>query len=437
MNRTVEKGKTLLIDGPASVTVTSGKVEAFGFTLSNNRVVIRDGKRLPFAVEETAVFSVSLGENAAAEEVDGYTIPPSWTKAYEDLRDSQAAQITAIVLGGIDSGKTSFCTYLTNRLLRQKRQVAILDGDLGQSDIGPPCTVAYAFVSKPVTDLFGLRGKNAFFIGATSPNGNADKVIEGMTALRQEILDANSGTVIVNTDGWIEGQDAVGYKVRLVQALAPDMIFYIQQKDEMAPIMAALESYKGVMVDCPATIRQRTREKRRDLRELGYIKYLKNSKVQSLPLNWLRIEGDEPFGLNKPHANAEQTRRIHELLGMRPLHFTEQENRIRIVVGKRRWIGSDNIRKLEEALGKKVMLIHKGDEEGLLAALYDAEKRFLGIGVLQEIDLTRKILKISTPVAEEISAVNIGKVKLDKNLREIPDLTDENRIDFSELKKLF
>jgi hypothetical protein len=67
MIRTVEKGKTLLIDGPASVTVTTGKVEAFGYSSSStNRIVVREGKRLPLAVEEKATFDISLAEKATA-----------------------------------------------------------------------------------------------------------------------------------------------------------------------------------------------------------------------------------------------------------------------------------------------------------------------------------------------------------------------------------
>jgi len=53
MNKTVEKGKTLLVDGPASVALTSGKAEVFGNAVgSTSRIVIREGKRLPFTVEE-------------------------------------------------------------------------------------------------------------------------------------------------------------------------------------------------------------------------------------------------------------------------------------------------------------------------------------------------------------------------------------------------
>jgi len=438
MIRTVENGKTLLVDGPASVIVTSGKVEVFGSIVGGtSKVVIREGKRLPFVVEEKATFNISLGENASAEEVDGNTIPSSWVKSFEELLKIQANPVTAIVLGTVDSGKTSFCTYLINRLLREKKKVAILDGDLGQSDIGPPSTVAYTFVTKPLTDLFNLEAKNAFFVGVTSPNTAIDKVIEGLASLKKEISSSNPDFIVINTDGWVEGEEAVNYKIQLVKKLDPNVIFCIQQKDELTPFVNTLEKFITIVVDSPSAIKQRSREKRRSLRELGYMKYLRNAKVQSLPLSWLKIEENELFGLSGTHENTKQARKMYELLGMKPLHFAELKDRICIVIGRRRWINEDNIKKAEEVAKKKIVVIRKGEEEGLLMASYNVERKFLGIGILQEVDYARKTLKIFTPVAKEISIVALGKVKLDKNLREIPAFIEENQSEFSEIRKLF
>ncbi|MEM3699325.1 MAG: Clp1/GlmU family protein [Candidatus Bathyarchaeia archaeon] len=426
MNKTVEKGKTLLVDGPASVTVTSGTAEVFGSTVeSRGKVVIREGKRLPFTAKETIILEISLGENASVEEVDGNTIPQSWTEAYEQLLNFQSKPVVAMVLGTVDSGKTSFCTYLTNRLLQEKQKVAILDGDLGQSDIGPPCTVAYTFLTKPVTDLFNLEAKNAFFIGYTSPSLAINKVIEGVTSLKREILDGNPDFIVINTDGWIEGEDAVNYKVQLVKELNPHIIFCIQQKDELTPILNSLEGFQKIVVESPPTIKQRSREKRRSLRELGYIKYLKNAKVQTLPISWLKIEANEFFGLGTSHENTRQAKKTYELLGMKPLHFAELKDKVCMVIGVGRWIREENIKKLEEAFGKKVVVFRKGEEEGLLLALYNNERKFLGIGILREIDYGRKTLKIFTPVSEKISTVALGRVKLDKNLKETPAFTEE------------
>jgi hypothetical protein len=158
MKRTVEEGRTLLVDGPASFAIVSGACDVLGFQARCGcRIVVRDGKRLPFFATETASMDISLGENAGVEEVDGDTIPPSWIESVELLASCEKNPAVAMVIGKGDSGKTSLCTYLINKLTQKKRRIAVLDGDLGQSDVGPPCTVAYAHVSKPVTDLFMLK----------------------------------------------------------------------------------------------------------------------------------------------------------------------------------------------------------------------------------------------------------------------------------------
>jgi polynucleotide 5'-hydroxyl-kinase GRC3/NOL9 len=366
MNRTVERGKTLVVDGPASVLVVSGKVEVFGFSVKKaSRIVIREGKRLPFAVVETANFDISLGETANAEEVDGNTIPQSWIESFEQLKGFQKKPVVAMVLGRVDSGKTSFCTYLINRLIGDKQKVAVLDGDLGQSDIGPPCTVAYAFVTKLVTDLYTLKAENAFFVGVTSPSEAVNKTISGIALMQEEILGKAADFVVVNTDGWVEGEEAVNYKSRLAEELNPDVIFCIRQKDELAPLLVALEKFVKTTIDSPLVARQRSKEKRRNLRELGYVKYLRDAKVKSSPLKLLAIE--------------------------------EQS----------------------------VAPIRRAEEEGLLLGLYDSQRKFLGIGILCKVDYVRKTLKLTTSVSEKPSYITLGKVRLDKNLKEIPISLEE------------
>ncbi|MCS7114012.1 MAG: Clp1/GlmU family protein [Nitrososphaerota archaeon] len=374
MDITVKDGKTLLVDGPASVTLVSGKVEVFGFPMEHAyKVIIRDGKRMPFTVEETATFNISLGENSCVEELEGSTIPPSWSKAYEELLAVPSKPAVALVFGASDSGKTSFCTYLLNKLLGEKRRVAILDADLGQSDIGPPCTIAYTFVSKPVTDLFNLLVKNAFFVGVTSPSKAVDKVLQGLTLLKEEIFNNSPDFIVVNTDGWVEGEDAVQYKVQLAERISPNIIFCIQQNDKLNPLLAALKNYRTFTIDSPPAIKQRSREKRKSLRELGYIKYLKNAKVQCIPLNWVKIENFEQAGLGKNAATPTS--------------------------------GGKN----------------------LLVGLYDGEERFLGIGIIREIDYVRKIMKVFTPVINGVSTIVVGRVRLDKNFKEIPPMPIEEK----------
>lgn len=427
MNKTIEKDKTLLVDGPASVTVISGTVEVFGAVVTEKgKVVIRENKRLPFTAKEKTEYDIALGENASVEEFDGSAIPNSWVNAFSQMAEIQTKPAIGIIIGENDAGKSSFCTYIVNMLLRSNYKVAVLDGDIGQSDIGPPCTVAYNFVTEPVTDLFNLHAKNAFFVGVTSPSTAVDKVIDGLKLLKKEILNENPDFLVTNTDGWIEGDDAIKYKVRLVKELAPDIVFFVNKSGETPPIITTLENLKAV-VESPTTIKQRSKEKRRSLRELGYIKYLKNARVQSVPLDWVNIEENQILSANKIFEESERIKAICDLLGIKPMHFSESEDKIYVIAEKRSWINSENIRKVEQITEKHVKIIRKGDEEGALVGLYNSEKKFLGIGVLQEVDYARRKMKILTPVSKGIATVAVGRVKLDKNLREISSFGAEHK----------
>ena len=156
-----------------------------------------------------------MGANAGVAETVGSTIPASWNKPVEAILGLQKRPVVVLILGAADCGKSSLCTYLLNNLIDGKNKVAVLDGDLGQSDIGPSATIGYAVTSKRVAELYDLKLKNAFFVGVTSPITAIAKTIEGLTAMKAEILQQQADFVLVNTDGWVSGDVAVKYKAAL------------------------------------------------------------------------------------------------------------------------------------------------------------------------------------------------------------------------------
>jgi polynucleotide 5'-hydroxyl-kinase GRC3/NOL9 len=366
LNRTVDRGKTLLVDGPAAVTFLSGKVEVFGFSLSQPRkIIIREGKRLPFHALEKTQLNLSLGAAASASEVEGDTIPSSWAAAYETVNTLEQKPTVVMVVGCVDSGKSSFCTYLTNRLVSDGRRVAILDEDLGQSDVGPPATVAYALVSKPVTDLFNLKPEGTVFVGSTSPMGVADKTIAAVASLKAEIAGKTVDALVVNTDGWVTGDEALKFKRRLALAVQPEVAFCLEipaaPASPCADLAKSLEGFSQECVTAPVAVRERDKERRRSLRELGFSKYLEGARTKVFPLSYLSVEG-----------------------------------------------------------GKEAsQFIARGGAEDLLVALYDAQKKFLGIGVLRAFDYDRKALKIQTAVTEKPASVVLGRTRLDEYFREL------------------
>ncbi len=363
MQKTVESNNTLLIDGPASVRVTFGKVEVFGFQVkADARIVVREAKRLPFFVREKAGFDISIGVNAGIEEVAGRsTIPESWNKPIEVILSTQKKPVVILILGKIDSGKSSYCTYLVNKLVKGKCTVAVLDGDLGQSDIGPSGTVGYALTSKPVTELYNLKLENAFFVGITSPILSIRTAIEALIAIKAQILERPIDFIIVNTDGWVAGDVAVRYKTELIKEMKPDLIVGMPQENELEPLIANIEGTPILLVEPSSSLSLRNPEKRKVLREMTYTRYLKDAKLQCYPMSQLVIEP-------------------------------------RVAVPK-----------------------DQEPEKGLLVGLYASRNEFLGIGVLREINRVRKALKVQTAVSAKPQRLVIGKVFLNLKLQEIQD----------------
>ncbi|MEM2102909.1 MAG: Clp1/GlmU family protein [Candidatus Bathyarchaeia archaeon] len=418
MNKTVDAGKTLLIDGPASINFTSGYAEILGAPVkAPARIVVRDAKRVPIEVKKKAEFNVMLGEGAGTEEVEGSTIPQSWKSAVEKVLATEKKPLIVMVIGKVDSGKSGFCTFLANMALRRKLKVAIVDGDLGQSDVGPPCSIGFGRIAKPIKDLFDVSAEDIYFTGVTTPSGVMDKVIEGLMRMKNEAQEqTDADFLIVNTDGWVEDEEAVAYKLRLIEQIDPNIVVGIQQQDELVPILNNIRIEK-ISIETPAVVKQRDREKRKILRELGYKKYLKDAKVLAFPLNWIRIQG-VPLGGGAP-PRKQQMAKIQELLGLAPLHCEETANAILLVLGSMQWIHRDRIKAIEENFGKKVQVMREGDEEGLLVSLHDANERFLGIGILHGIDYKRKTMKVFTPVKGKVAAINVGQIKLDKSCKEL------------------
>jgi polynucleotide 5'-hydroxyl-kinase GRC3/NOL9 len=350
------------VDGPACVQVVSGKAEVFGNQVKQTaRIVVREGKRLPFFVVEKAVFDISLGANAGLDEVVGSTIPESWNKSLEAILSVQKKPVTVLVLGKIDSGKSSYCTYLVNKLVDVKCRVAVLDGDLGQSDIGPSGVVGYAITFKQMTELYGLKLVNAFFVGVTSPIMAIAKTIEGLAAMKAEILGKAVDYVVANTDGWVTGDAAVEYKTALIKELKPDIIVGVQVEHELEALIANIEQTPVIVVEASGCLSQRSAEKRKNLREMTYARYLKDAKLQCFPMSQSIIEPRDALPKNQE------------------------------------------------------------PEKGLLVGLYGSGSRFLGIGVLRQINQVRRTLKVQTAVSVKPSRIVLGKIQLDDKLREIQD----------------
>jgi polynucleotide 5'-hydroxyl-kinase GRC3/NOL9 len=247
-------------------------------------LVVAKHRRIPIETDTEAVLQVRIGEHGASRQVNGSTIPPSWQDAAEALRHSRGF---IVILGDVDSGKSTLCTYLANTCIDHRVRTSIIDGDVGQADIGPPTTTSSSTVSRHIFSLQELTPESSYFIGDTSPSLVPDKLIQSIARLKDE-LSTRSEITILNTDGWVREDEAVHHKLQLLNNLRPDLILGLDRDHELDPILDPQQP-STLRLKASSYARIRTREERKKAREQGYRRFLQNPKQLDLRLNTIKL----------------------------------------------------------------------------------------------------------------------------------------------------
>jgi len=415
--KTLQVGRTLLVGGPASVKVIDGSLDTVGVTVSTRgSVVIRCGRILPVKPLEASTVEVTLGEGGSMEEIEGNPFPEAWLDTVADTVAKRFVKV--MVVGDTDSGKTTFCTLLVNQAVKEGLKVALVDGDIGQADIGPPTTVSLAVLKKQTVDLFTSTPEKVLFMGATTPCGLIGKVVEGVAELGRKALELGAEFVVFNTDGWVDGEAATLYKIDLAANVGADVVFLLQTS---AGLQGLTDGLKGLglnaqVLPVPAAIKPRSREVRKGLRELGYKKGLRDLTCRTLPLGWFQLE-NTVLGSGMP-LTQDRVYEFSERLGGNVLYGEEKAGLLVLVVDGDE-LPQEASKSFVEAQGRDVHVIHRGVEKGLISALLDKNREFQGLGIIDEIDYVKRVLKVYTPYTGPVSIVQLGQVKLDRDGREL------------------
>jgi len=157
------------------------------------------------------------------------------------LEAAARARVT-LILGTSDTGKTSLTARLAAALAARGERVAVVDADVGQSEIGPPTTVGLGRVSGALARLGDAEVWALEFVGDTSPVRYIRETAEATGRLVRRALDAGFERVLVDTGGLVEGPLGLALKRAKVRATDPDLVLVLQRREESEPIARALES---------------------------------------------------------------------------------------------------------------------------------------------------------------------------------------------------
>src|SRR5919204_1805646 len=157
------------------------------------------------------------------------------------LEAAARARVT-LILGTSDTGKTSLAAQLAAALAARGERVAVVDADVGQSEIGPPTTIGLGRVTGALARLADADVLALEFVGDTSPVRYIRETADATGRLVRRALAAGFERVLVDTGGLVEGPLGLALKRAKIRAVDPDLVLVLQRRDESEPIARALES---------------------------------------------------------------------------------------------------------------------------------------------------------------------------------------------------
>jgi polynucleotide 5'-kinase involved in rRNA processing len=196
-------------------------------------------------------------------------------KAYEKLLASPGV---VLLLGDIDTGKTTFGVELIKRALRANIPTAFVDADIVQSTVGPPTTVGLRLCSS-ITDLSreNLRTADSLgFVGSLVPKGHLLPLTTSTAKLARKARELGCRLIVIDTTSLVSGIYGQSLKFFKMDLVSPDFVVAFERGGELEPIVGLAQRFTPAEVlelSVLPEVRARTVEERMSFREEQFAAY--------------------------------------------------------------------------------------------------------------------------------------------------------------------
>lgn len=217
------------------------------------------------------------------------------------LEAAARARVTMVV-GASDVGKTTLTTAGAGALAARGERVAVVDADLGQSELGPPTTIGLARVAGPLAGLRDAELLALEFVGTTSPAHAVTAAARATAGLVEQARRAGFDRILVDTSGLVAGAVGRWLKRTKVELVRPDLVVVIARGDESDAIAADASGQPGVQVlrVAAAGARRRSPDERRRHRARALAAYFAGAAVVRVPLRTVAVRRTHPPGDARP-----------------------------------------------------------------------------------------------------------------------------------------
>ncbi len=220
---------------------------------------------------------------AAEQKID---VPRQWEQLTLDRLPG-----LLLIVGAPDMGKSTFAQYLYRRLQSESGNVAYLDGDPGQSRLGPPTTMTVAMSSGGDNSFPPSGWCRRSFVGAVSPRGHMLPLLTGASRLIQAARAAGAETILYDTTGLVDpDQGGTALKLAKIDLLRPTVLFALQRDQELESLLMPLRRSKRLrVVEVSPSPARRPRDvtARRQHRADRFGSYFEGA--QPLTVEWTRL----------------------------------------------------------------------------------------------------------------------------------------------------
>jgi polynucleotide 5'-kinase involved in rRNA processing len=198
---------------------------------------------------------------------------------YEALVDETVrTKHTVVLVGGLDTGKSTLSRSLLASALAAGRRPAYLDVDIGHKTVGPPATVTLRVVAS-AEDLeperLAVEGSMSF-VGSIAPEGHLLPILTGVATLHRQAIEGGADFVVVDTSGLVSGVHGQLLKYHKVELLRPDLVVGLQRGEELLPLLGVIQRFfatEVVPLGLHPDVVPTTVDQRAESRELAMRRY--------------------------------------------------------------------------------------------------------------------------------------------------------------------
>jgi len=347
-------------------------------------------------------------------------IPGEWEQIADRIKqDAKTCIVTCIVIGKIDSGKSTFCKYLTNIWTASGIRVGYVDSDLGQSTIGPPTTVGLKIFNTPPNQHDYSNFFELHFVGNTSPEGFLLQTLHAVKKMADKSLQQGSQITLVDSTGFIDGPAARILKQYKIEMLRPPWIIALQAGDEMEHLLRGYEKmgWHVIRLTCSKQVVTRSQAERQRYRNERYKAYFKSAKVVDCPIHKVVLPSCI-LGTGQRINPLELPKETY-MPDTKYLYIEKCGSELLIVVD--RLVESVSFYKLKEYFSvTSIACIERVEIKDLIVGLNDKGDNTLGLGTIIDLDPLDDKLTLFTPVQDiyKVTAIYLGNIKVAQGEKE-------------------